>query len=402
LFKYKSAVEVLSREQMSDADREQRQALIDGFYEVVRGDICASRKFAPADFDKLINEQVFYMPKQAVAAGLVDTLARWNALEEILKKTTGGKKYLIEAGDLAQVKALRPVWGPRPRIAVVYGLGACEMESGINAVKLEQIFKKLTEDAQIKAVVFRVDSPGGAILPSDIVAEALKKCAAKKPVIVSQGQVAGSGGYWISMNADTIVAAPQTITGSIGVIGGWLWNERLGAKLGLTSDFVKVGDHADLTFGITLPLLGMQIPDRNLTPEERTKIVAVIQEWYQEFKTKVAQGRQLTAEAVEDVAQGRVWTGKAGKEKGLVDELGGLEIAIHLARKAAHLPDKEDIALVEYPKPGLFNPEIFMPKLLGVKVKLPTADQELEFLKIIARNPGQPVILLSPDFYIQK
>ncbi|MCI0515783.1 S49 family peptidase, partial [candidate division KSB1 bacterium] len=312
LFKYKSAVEALSREQMSDADREQRQAILDGFYEVVRGDICASRKITPADFDKLINEQVFYMPQQAVAAGLVDTLARWNALEEILKKTTGGKKYLIEAGDLTPTKVVRPVWGPRPRIAVVYALGPCDMETGINAVKLEQVFKNLTEDAQVKAVVFRVDSPGGAILPSDIVAEAMKKCAEKKPVIVSQGQVAASGGYWISMNADTIVAAPQTVTGSIGVIGGWLWNERLGAKLGLTSDFVKVGDHADLTFGITLPFLGMQIPDRNLTPEERTKIVAVIKEWYQEFKTKVAQGRQLSAEAVEEVAQGRVWTGLAG------------------------------------------------------------------------------------------
>ncbi len=401
-FKYKSAVEDYARESMSDADRVQRQALIDNQYALVKKDICESRKISPEEFDNIINNKVVFLAEEAVKAGLVDTVGRWIDIEEILKKETGKKKGMIGAGQLAGNELPRRDWEPQPKIALVYGLGPCAMEEGINGVKLEKIFTALTNDHSIKAVVFRVDSPGGAVMPSDMVANAMKKCAEKKPVIVSQGAVAASGGYWISMNADTIVAAPNTITGSIGVIGGWIWNKNFGEKLGLTSDYVKVGDHADFTFGITLPLVGLQIPNRNLTPEERAKMEAQIRTMYAKFKAKVAKGRGMKEEAVEEIAQGRVWTGTEGKEKGLVDEIGGLETALFLAKKAAKIADDKDVKIIEYPEAEAFNPEVFMPKLLGIKSKILKPDQELEFLKIIAKNPGLPVVVLSPDFYLNE
>jgi len=161
------------------------------------------------------------------------------------------------------------VWGELPRIAVVYALGECAMDSGIKARTLSKEVDALVEDSGIEAIVFRVDSPGGDAMASDLVAEALKKAKGKKPVIVTQGAVAASGGYWLSMYGDKIVAAPHTITGSIGVIGGWFYNAGLKEKLGMTTDRVQAGDHADIGFGMVLPFLGLGVPDRNLTEWER-------------------------------------------------------------------------------------------------------------------------------------
>ena len=399
-FKYKSANEYLSRESMTDADREQRQGLIDDIYAVVRGDICKSRNLSEQKFDELINEAVILQPKQALAEGLVDTLARWIDIEKIVESIEGKKKSLIKSKKLAQNVFPRRNWGSTPKIAVVYGLGVCDMEQGINARKLEKVLTALAKNNSIKAIVFRADSPGGDGLASDLVAEAMKKCADKKPVIVTQGNVAASGGYWISMYADTIVAAPYTITGSIGVIGGWLWNKELGDKLGMVSDFVKVGKHADLGFGIRLPLIGLQIPDRNLTAEERAKIEILIKDFYKEFVAKVATGRNMTVQAVGEIAQGRVWSGIDGKEKGLVDVIGGLESAIVLAKQAAGIAVDKEVDIVELPKLGLFNPQMFTPSLFGFKLPAePEENYELKYLKTIAKYPGQPLPLLSPDMY---
>ncbi|MDZ7262247.1 MAG: S49 family peptidase, partial [candidate division KSB1 bacterium] len=295
-FQYKSAYETFSRDRMSEADREQRQALIDDFYALVRQDVCQSRNFTETKFDSLVNEGFIFLANNALREGLVDTLGRWVDIEKHIESFEGKKKGLIQSGALADKVLPRRDWGARPQIAVVYGLGVCDMDVGINARRLEKIFQRLAKTSRIKAVVFRVDSPGGEVLASDLVAEAMRQCAEKKPVIVSQGNVAGSGGYWISMNADTIVTGPNTITGSIGVIGGWFWNKGFGDKAGMTSDHVKVGNHADLGFGITLPLLGLQLPERNLTSEERSKVELLIKNVYQEFVAKVARGRGMGVE----------------------------------------------------------------------------------------------------------
>ena len=264
-FKYKSAMESLSRDSLSEGDREQLQDFVDDWYELVQREVCASRGLTPERFDQLIDNETLFTAESALRVHLVDTLARWSALSEVIKSFMGNALRSISANDLREQAEALQAWGEPPKIALVYGLGVCAMDEGIRARWLEKVFRDLAKNSAIKAVVFRVDSPGGDGMASDVVAEALKKCSEKKPVIVSQGQVAGSGGYWISMYGDTIVAGPNTITGSIGVIGGWIYDKGFSEKIGMTEDHVKRGTHADAGYGITLPLLGVRVPARNLT-----------------------------------------------------------------------------------------------------------------------------------------
>lgn len=395
-FKYKSAAEILSRESMSEGDREQGQKLIDDWYELWESDICDSRGFTIDEFDELVNEDFSFMPKDALEKGLIDALGRWDAVKDMIKDVEGKELSLIGPDGIVEYRLPKDnCWGEPPRIAVIYALGECAMDTGIKARKLVKDIESVTRNSKIKAVVFRVDSPGGAIVPSDIVAEALKKCTKEKPVIVSQGWVAGSGGYWISMYGDTIVAAPNTITGSIGVIGGWIYNKGLKEKLGMTTDFVKKGKHADLGFGVSLPFVGY-LPDRNLSEEERAIMEDEIKTYYKMFVEKVASGRNKKYEEIDSIAQGRVWTGLEGKRIGLVDELGGLWTAIMIAREKVGIPDDREVKIVELPKKGLFSPEMFQPKLLGAKCK---NNELLEYLKLRLENNGKvmPIIPLE-DF----
>jgi protease-4 len=395
-FKYKSAGEAFSREGMSDADREQRQALLDDFYAVVRDDVCASRNVSPRRFDSWIDEKIAFSADMALAEGLVDTLGRWAEAKELIESLMGQGKKMVGSKRLAAREFPSQIWGAKPRIAIVYALGFCAMDEGIKARQLEKIFEQLKKEKQVKGVVFRVDSPGGLGLPSDVVAEALRKCAQEKPVMVSQGNVAASGGYHISMYADTILAAPGTVTGSIGVAGGWVWNKGLGSKLGLTSDHVQVGDHADVGFGIRIPFLGLPLPDRNLTPEERALVEDHIRASYKTFVAQVARGRQMTVAQVDSVAQGRVWSGVDGKERGLVDEIGGLARAIELAKKVAGIPLERKVEIVELPQRGLFNLDLFKPKVPGFTMD---QDRNWRYLKLISEHPGQPLPVLPPDLY---
>ncbi len=265
------------------------------------------------------------------------------------------------------------------------------MDTGIKARSLVKDIERATKDKSIKAVVFRVDSPGGDALASDIVAEALKKCRKKKPVIVSQGLVAGSGGYWLSMYGDTIVSAPFTITGSIGVIGAWIYNISLKEKLGLSTDKVQVGKHADIEFGAVIPLLGVSIPDRNLTQEERARMEQSIKTLYQDFVARVAEGRHKASEEIEAVAQGRVWSGIDAKEIGLIDVIGGIEKAIEIAKEKAGIPRNQEVVIVELPRPELVNPALFTPKLIHT-------DAKSNYLKYYFQNIGKPMLLLPYDY----
>src|SRR5262249_30493720 len=217
-------------------------------------------------------------------------------------------------------------------------------------------------DRHVKAIVLRADSPGGEVLPSDLVARELQAAAKKKPVLVSQGQVAGSGGYWISMNAGTIVASPFAITGSIGVIGGWIWNKTLGEKIGLDYDGVKHGDHADLGHGITLPVVGQVVPDRALTPEEHDRMEQLVRAEYHEFVSRVAAARRLSEARVDSIGQGHFYSGTRGRELGLVDEIGGLWTALRMAKQAAKLPAARPIELEEAPSRGFMDLSALRPR----------------------------------------
>lgn len=393
-FKYKSAYESFSRDSMSEGDREQIQAILDDFYALVRTEICEGRGMRGEEFDRLVNEEMLILGEDAVEMGLVDTLGRWEVVEDVIEEIEGGKKAMVGVGRLAEYELPDDdYWGGKPKVAIIYGLGVCAMDEGIKARSLAKVFDRVGGRKDIKAVVFRVDSPGGSALASDVVTEAVKRCKEKKPVIVSQGYVAGSGGYWISMDADTIVASPATITGSIGVIGGWFYNKGLKEKLGMSTDLVKVGDHADLGYGISLPFVG-RLPDRNLTSEERSKFEHNIKHYYDVFVDKVASGRGMEADDVREIAQGRVWSGTDGLDNGLVDVLGGMETAIRIAREKAGISPKEDVDIVQLPEPGLFNPAMFTPSLFGVGY---SENEVLEHLMFRLEHNGEAMPILPLD-----
>jgi protease IV len=394
-FKYKSANESFSRDNMSDADREQRQELVDAWYSIAQKEICESRKMNTALFDSLVNNVIAISADDARTLGLVDSIGRWETVEEIVKSETKSDNGWKSLSSSQRKQALHhdEAWGEAPKIAVIYALGVCDMDQGISARTLVKDVDNAVNDKNVKAIVLRVDSPGGDALASDYIAEALKKAKGKKPVIISQGYVAASGGYWLSMYGDTIVAAPGTITGSIGVIGGWMYNKGMKEFLGMSTDYVKAGAHADLGFGMQMPILGLTMPDRNLTLEERSHVETMIRNMYKEFVVKVSNGRKLKEDSVAAIAQGRVWSGIDGKANGLVDELGGLETAITIAKERAGLPPSQYVKIVEIPQKGLFDLSMFMPKLFGFEAQI-KANPTIEMLKFRIEQNGKPLPMI--------
>ncbi|MCA0387263.1 MAG: S49 family peptidase [Bacteroidetes bacterium] len=392
-FKYKSAYETVARDKASDADKEQRQALIDDFYELAKQDIITSRPVLASSFDDIVNKKVLIDSEGAVAAGLVDTIARYDDLPKIFESMiqSGISVTNISAAGNNKIYDDR-YWGKKSKIAIIYALGACAMDEGINARSLINDVRAAAANRDVKAIVLRVDSPGGDGKASDYIAEGLKKYASHKPVIVSQGSVAASGGYWLSMYADTIIAAPNTITGSIGVIGGWYYNKGFSDLTGLTSDQVQKGERADLFSGVTVPLLGITIPSRNLTAEEKEKVKEYFMSNYEMFKKKVATGRKMSVDEVEKLAQGRVWSGIDGSKNGLVDVLGGLDDAIRIAASKAGLDEYE---IVEYPNQPWFD----LGKLLGLP-SIPSfeSSEMIKDLKFRLKNNGVPLFLIPDEF----
>jgi len=191
------------------------------------------------------------------------------------------------------------------------------------------------------------------------------------------------------------VAGPNTVTGSIGVIGGWLYDKGFSEKLGMTSERVQRGAHADLGQGVTLPFINLQVPARNLTPDERTKAENAIRKFYDIFVEKVAQGRHLTVEQVREIAEGHFYSGARGKAIGLVDELGGLLTAITLARKRAGLKPDAEIEIIEFPRSkGWFN---FRQQLSPVRMD--DLDPVLQFIKMVSEQPGKAMPMLLPGTY---
>jgi protease-4 len=392
-FKYKSAMETLSRDKASEADKEQRQALVDDFYDLAKSDILTSRPQLTTTFDDIINNKVLISSRDALKLGLVDTLARYDDLEKIFEGLVNSSISLKSLASSSK-KHLPDdnLWGKKNKIAVIYALGACAMDEGITARRLINDVRAAAANSDIKAIVLRVDSPGGDGKASDYIADGLKKYAKYKPVIVSQGSVAASGGYWLSMYADTILAAPNTITGSIGVIGGWYYNKGLSDWTGLTADQVSKGERADLFTGITIPLLGITVPHRNMTPEEKDKIKEFFLSEYESFKGKVATGRKRSVDEIEAIAQGRVWSGIDGLNNGLVDVLGGLNDAIKIAAQKAGLDSYE---IVEYPEQPLFD----FGSLLGIP-KIPSLESSelIKDIKLRLEFNGMPLFLLPDEF----
>ena len=405
-FEYKSAFERFSRTDYSRADSLQRRQYVDDQYELTTGDITAARPLGADSLDRIIDQKLLLTAREARQAGLVDTLARWHERDGLLRAATGGEPTSLDADALDQIATATRDWGAPSEVAVVYGLGATQVEGGMGSRQLSKTIRDLAEDDDVAAVVFRVDSPGGSPVAAAQVAEAVRACAAEKPVIVSQGQVAGSGGYWVSTHADTIVAGPNTVTGSIGVIGGWIYDEGFGDKTGLSNDVVQRGERAEILQGLRLPLLGVSIPTRRLTDEELGRVETIIQKGYDEFVAAVAEGRDTTEAHIRDVGAGRIYSGLDGKEAGLVDEIGGLPRAVQLARRATGLPADALTVREVNPTSGTVDFGQFLPGPLGGLAdglggggearSGPKSTPTRTFLRLMLEHQPGPLVLLPP------
>ncbi len=399
LMKYKSYFEGYTREGMSEADFEQRQDYVDDLYEYVREDVCRGRGLAPAEFDRIIDSVAFVMADQALEYNLVDTLARWSDLGRIIRAGLHEGARRLSPRMTRDKTVSDQDWGEKPKLAVVYGLGACDMNSGINARRLERVFRRLSRTRDVKGVIFRVDSPGGDGMASDVVAEALRRCAERKPVIVSQGTVAASGGYWLSMYADTILSGPLTVTGSIGVIGGWIYDKGLGQKTGITYDFAKRGEHADLIAGISIPFTNLRLPGRNLTEEERKEAEKKILAMYEIFMRKASDGRGLPLDSVRTLADGRIWSGVAAQENGLIDRIGGLTDAIAMTASMAGFETSDDYDIIEIPDSyGWFDFGNALKSRLQPMLNIEN-DPLYQYLRLYSRDPWRPLFMLPPGTY---
>jgi protease-4 len=369
-FKYKSAAEAFSRTEFSEGAEEQLTEVMNDFWATGSGLIMDARGLDEAQMMDIVNSKAEVRPGEAEELGLVDAVGDFsdlvkNAPMVQLRPHRGGAYARL--GPLLGDRIWRQEeWGELPQIAVLYAIGPCAMDSGIQGRRLSKMIRQLRANPRVKAVVLRADSPGGDPLPSDLVARELRETSRIKPVIVSQGQVAGSGGYWISMYGDRILASPMTITGSIGVISGHLYDDGISKKLGIDYDHVQIGDHADVDAGPGLPGGMLSIPHRPVTAEERARAETVIMGLYDEFVDAVAEGRSMDRKKVEQIAQGRIYTGLGGMRHGLVDEIGGLWDAIVLAKEAAGLSPSASISILEGPDLGALPENLLRPSLTSL------------------------------------
>ena len=333
---YKGAVEQFMGDKLSDANREQITAYQRGIWGNLTRAIAKSRKITADDVNRFADEGGALLDaRRTVEFKLVDELKYRREVEQYLMERAGQKGDKLKTVGVAALKgAKKKEKEYRNKIAVVYAEGEIveSLPGGFGATdasiteRLNDDLKKLERDDDVKAVVLRVNSPGGSAYVSEQIWKAVSDLKKKKPVIVSMGSVAASGGYYISACANKIVAEPNTITGSIGIFGIFPNATGLYKKVALTTDVVKTNRYAD-----------MLDPSRPMTDEEKTLMQAFVNRGYDLFLTRCAEGRGKNKADIDSIAQGRVWTGEQALKIGLVDELGGLERAIELAGEQAKI-----------------------------------------------------------------
>ena len=368
---YKSAVEPFIATEMSPANREKLTAFITSIWGQVTEGGSASRNI-PVDSLNVYADRMlmFYPSEESVKCGLADTLIYRNDVRNYLKKLVeideDDNLLIVGLSDMMNVKKNVPKDKSGNIVAVYYASGeitdypsSATSEDGIVGSKVIRDLRKLKDDNDVKAVVLRVNSPGGSAFASEQIWHAVKELKTKKPVIVSMGDYAASGGYYISCVADTIVAEPTTLTGSIGIFGIIPNVKGLTDKIGLSYDVVKTNKYAD--FGNIM---------RPFNEDERSLLQMMITEGYDTFVSRCAEGRHMTKEAIEKIAEGRVWTGETAKKLGLVDELGGIDKALNIAVAKAGI---EGYTIVSYPAK-----QDFFSSLLDTK---PTNYVESQLLK---------------------
>ncbi len=350
-YEYKNALNFFTEPKYTPPHKEAMTAIMMSWFNQMKEGICQARQIAPEKFQAIVDAGP-YLGKEAVDAKLVDGVAYRDQIYSQARSKAGQRaqflyldKYLDRAG--------RPHESGK-QIALVFGVGGVtrgksdydpvQGSSNMGSDTVAGAIRAATADKDVKAILFRVDSPGGSYVASDTIwREVVNARQAGKPVIVSMGDLAGSGGYFVAMAADKIVAQPGTITASIGVLGGKMLTSGFWDKLGLSWDEVHQGNNATMFTGT-----------KDYSPAEWARFEAWLDRVYVDFTGKVAEGRKLPKEKVLQIAKGRIWSGQDAKNLGLVDELGGYDTALNLAKKAANIPDGDDVRIVVYPRQKTF------------------------------------------------
>jgi protease IV len=383
--RYKSAVETYTRNEYTPESREAIAAVLDGYFTQLVSAIADARHKTPYEVRWLIDGAPF-SAAEAVKRGLVDQLSYPDQFRDHLKRRAGGREPAYLA--IEDYRPARPL--ARKRVAIVFALGTIVRGTGGTAPWTEEVFlgsddmasllRDMAEDDSVAAVVLRIDSPGGSPLASDLILRAVEKLREKKPVVVSMSDMAASGGYYIAARASKIVAEPATLTGSIGVYGGKLVTRRFEEEiLGLGHDAQKRGANADI-----------YSPLQRYSPQQEARVQQLMDRTYATFIGHVAAGRRMKRLAVEGVASGRVWTGAAASRIGLVDELGGLDKAVAVARQEAGIRPGETLAVDFYPPPPSWLDILFARR----EPRLPAALAET--VKALEANPPR-LLELPPD-----
>jgi protease IV len=393
--KYKSAVEPFTRRDLSPENREQITRLLDDVWTELRDAVAETRGLEPAALQAMIDDGSAFHPQRALERGLVDRLAYRDEIVAELKQATrreGSRGSFLQVSLPDYIRQLNLVeagseespagaGGSQGRVAIVYAEGPIVDGEGrigeVGGEKFARELRRLRNDPQVRAIVLRVNSPGGSATASEHIQRELRLARESKPVVVSMGTYAASGGYWISAYADRIFAESATITGSIGVFGVFFNVQELGHNLGFSWDTVKTGQYADI---LTIV--------RPKTPDEMALIQTQIDWIYDAFIQKVAEARRLPTATVEEIAQGRVWSGAAAQELGLVDEIGGLAEAVaHAAGRAGlrpgfritEFPQHKDLSQLIAEAMGRIQPTATRSGL--VRELLRQAEQPLELLQ---------------------
>lgn len=369
--KFKSAVEPFISNEMSDANRQQVQKYLNSSWGTIVRGIAKSRNISADTINAITNRFNIYTTQQFKDYGFFDGTLYEDEMITMLQSECGSENSeqlnLVTINDYQKVILSGNATPSKDKIAVIYAQGEIGSEQSATTIgpELAKTIRKVREDKNIKAVVLRVNSPGGSALTSEIIWRETDLTSKEKPLVVSMGNVAASGGYYISCAASTIVADPTTLTGSIGIFGIFFSGEKLiKDKMGISTNVVKTNEHSDFGGSYPLPL---PISSRPLTAYERNVLQNYVNQGYDTFLQRVMTGRGISRDSLDAIAQGRVWTGEDALKIGLVDTLGGMEDAIRIAAAKAGI---ENYTLVEYPTEKSAIEELFNELTGNVKTQM--------------------------------
>lgn len=347
---FKTASNMFTEDRFTEPHRRMLEAIYDDIFSVYVKTVAEARKKSEEEVRKLIDHGLF-QGENAVKAGLVDDILFEDELQNLIREKDK-RLHKARFSDYSRVKPASVGLNRGRKIALIYGQGPIlsgeSISQSMGSRTISRWLRRAREDKSIAAIVFRVDSPGGSAVASDVISREVFLAKKTKPIVVSMSDVAGSGGYWVSMAAHKIIAHPLTLTGSIGVLAGKFNFSRLYEKLGVTAEKLIYGEKADIfsTF-------------RKFTPQEKEILKKEILWVYDQFLSRAAEGRNMTKEEVDGLGKGRVWTGNQALKIKLVDEIGGLSVALETAKKLAGIPREEEINLVVWPKKVSFWRALF-------------------------------------------